>query len=106
VLPCLALPLFHALLYYVFTCSSGERLSVNKRCLLAYSIWYSQCVAVEEDGGQPSATIRTMTTIITAGPTVVSTYITYLTPKPTTTTPTVVTITLRPDEPCDHEYLC
>jgi hypothetical protein len=92
--------------YCAFTCFSGKRLSVNKRRVLAYSIWYEQCVAIEEDGGQPSATIRTMTTIITAGPTVVSTHITYLTPKPTTTTPMVVTITLRPDEPCDHEYLC
>lgn len=74
---------------------------------LVHSIWYSQCVAIEEgSSGQPSATIRTLTTVFSVGPTVVSTFITYLSPKPSTTTPSVVTLTLTPDEPCNHQYLC
>ncbi|KAH6838368.1 hypothetical protein B0I37DRAFT_243518 [Chaetomium sp. MPI-CAGE-AT-0009] len=76
-------------------------------CKFDGNIWYSQCVAIEEDGGgQPTATIRTLTTF-TAGPTVVTTFITYLTPKTTTTkSPQVITITVVPDDPCEHEYLC
>ncbi|KAK4151126.1 hypothetical protein C8A00DRAFT_17425 [Chaetomidium leptoderma] len=73
------------------------------------NIWYEQCVAIEQDGnsGQPSATIRTLTTVFSVGPTVVSTYITYLSPKPTkTASASIVTITLVPDDPCDHDYLC
>ena len=80
------------------------------------SIWYSQCVANEAPGGNPSAsgpgvTIRTLTTVFSVGgptPTVVSTKITYLSPRPTTTTqkPSVVTVTLVPDDPCDHEIWC
>ena len=79
------------------------------------SIWYSQCVSVESGenpplSSGPGVTIRTLTTIFSVGgptPTVVSTQITYLTPKPTTTTSaSVVTITLVPDGPCNHEYLC
>ncbi|KAK4039872.1 hypothetical protein C8A01DRAFT_16177 [Parachaetomium inaequale] len=79
-------------------------------CKFDGNIWYEQCVAIETDGGnpgQPSATVRTLTTVFSVGPTVVSTFITYLSPKPTTTkSAAVVTITLVPDEPCDHEYLC
>jgi hypothetical protein len=82
-------------------------LQQQKLIRLSLSIWYSQCVAIEQDGSQPSATIRTLNTVFSAGPTVVSTRITYLTPRPTTTTSvSVVTITLVPDDPCDHEYLC
>ncbi|EAQ85596.1 predicted protein [Chaetomium globosum CBS 148.51] len=75
-------------------------------CKFDGNIWYEQCVAIETDGGgQPST--RTATTVVTVGPTVVTTFITYLTPKPTTTRPAqVVTITVVPDDPCDHEYLC
>ncbi|KAH6641913.1 hypothetical protein F5144DRAFT_545898 [Chaetomium tenue] len=75
-------------------------------CKFDGNIWYEQCVAIETDGGgQPST--RTSTTVVTVGPTVVTTFITYLTPKPTTTrSAQVVTITVVPDDPCDHEYLC
>ncbi|KAK3326873.1 hypothetical protein B0H66DRAFT_618214 [Apodospora peruviana] len=72
--------------------------------------WYSQCVA---SGGAADpvpgsgAEIRTLTTVFSVGGTQISTQITYLAPKPTpTTTPSVVTLTLVPDEPCDDEYYC
>ncbi|KAH8892428.1 hypothetical protein GQ53DRAFT_822651 [Thozetella sp. PMI_491] len=63
--------------------------------------WYSQCVLPEaqDDGSDnPRTTIvtRTLTTVFTIvgpTPTRVSTYITFLTPKPTTT------FSLTPDDP-------
>ncbi|KAK3984654.1 hypothetical protein QBC44DRAFT_252395 [Cladorrhinum sp. PSN332] len=79
------------------------------------NIWYSQCVSNEPAGNNPNpsgpgVTIRTLTTVFSVGgptPTVVSTRITFLTPRPSTTTaPSVVTVTLVPDDPCDHEIWC
>ncbi|KAK0708893.1 hypothetical protein B0T21DRAFT_396898 [Apiosordaria backusii] len=75
------------------------------------NIWYSQCVANEpvQSPGNPAVTTRTITTVISVvgpTPTVVSTRITFLTPRPSLTTPSVVTITLVPDDPCDHEIWC
>ncbi|KAK3904138.1 hypothetical protein C8A05DRAFT_13957 [Staphylotrichum tortipilum] len=88
------------------TWTGPTRCPAGSYCKNDGNIWYSQCVAIESAGGSASATIRTLTTVFSVGPTVVSTLITYLSPKPTTTTPSVVTITLTPDEPCNHEYLC
>ncbi|KAK4200912.1 hypothetical protein QBC40DRAFT_296154 [Triangularia verruculosa] len=75
------------------------------------NIWYSQCVANEpaQSPGNPAVTTKTITTVISVvgpTPTVVSTRITFLTPRPTSTTPSVVTVTLVPDDPCDHEIWC
>ncbi|KAK3934756.1 hypothetical protein QBC46DRAFT_413631 [Diplogelasinospora grovesii] len=74
--------------------------------------WYSQCVAIDSgDSPLPGASViqtRTLTTIFSVGglnPTTVSTRITYLTPKPTTTV-SITTITLVPDEPCTDENHC
>ncbi|KAK5651681.1 hypothetical protein OQA88_11747 [Cercophora sp. LCS_1] len=78
-------------------------------------VWYSQCVPVAGNNPPPAgassvAEIRTLTTIFTVDgpfPTVISTQITYLQPRPTRTTEVeVVTVTLVPDEPCEHEYYC
>ncbi|KAK0629437.1 hypothetical protein B0T17DRAFT_505986 [Bombardia bombarda] len=75
--------------------------------------WYSQCVALEGadppvPGGSSTTVItKTLTTTVIVGgpsPTTISTKITYLTPKPTSTS--VVTVTLVPDEPCEDEYYC
>ncbi|KAK3326945.1 hypothetical protein B0T19DRAFT_459910 [Cercophora scortea] len=76
--------------------------------------WYSQCVAVTGAGGPanppPSATdlvTRTLTTIFSVGgptPTVISTRITYLTPRPSSTATSFTTVTLVPDEPCDQDW--
>ena len=81
---------------------------------LVFSIWYSQCVAVEDanNGGGDNGEVRTLTTRITVDgpyPTVISTHITYLQPRPTRTTSSaasVVTVTLVPDEPCNDEWYC
>ncbi|KAK4185588.1 hypothetical protein QBC35DRAFT_556112 [Podospora australis] len=86
-------------------------------CKFDGNIWYSQCVAIEQPVGNnpspsgPGATIRTLTTVFSVGgptPTVVSTRITFLTPRPSpsSTKPSVVTITLVPDDPCNHEIWC
>ncbi|KAK1756682.1 hypothetical protein QBC47DRAFT_400316 [Echria macrotheca] len=86
----------------------------------ASNVWYSQCVPISNNNnpgqgqgqGGSSAEIRTLTTLITVDgpyPTVISTQITYLQPRPTRTTTSpveVVTVTLVPDEPCDHDYYC
>ena len=56
------------------------------------------------------AEVRTLTTRITIdgpNPTVISTQITYLQPRPTRTADVpveVVTVTLIPDEPCNHVW--
>ncbi|KAK3365477.1 hypothetical protein B0T24DRAFT_635933 [Lasiosphaeria ovina] len=80
------------------------------------NVWYSQCVA--SDGSSPAVPsdpgviIRTLTTVFSVGgptPTVISTRITYLTPKPSstkTTSASVVTLTLVPDDPCQDEFYC
>lgn len=65
------------------------------------SEWYSQCVAIEANqpvGDSPITTrVRTTTiSIVGPSPTVVTTFITYLTPV---TTPAATTITLVPDDP-------
>ncbi|KAK3369839.1 hypothetical protein B0H63DRAFT_485632 [Podospora didyma] len=77
------------------------------------NVWYAQCVAVAGDSPltpNPDVTIRTLTTVFSVGgptPTVISTRITYLTPKPSSTSvASVVTVTLTPDEPCEHEFYC
>ncbi|KAL2118714.1 hypothetical protein VTJ04DRAFT_8374 [Mycothermus thermophilus] len=80
------------------------RCPIGAYCKNDGNIWYEQCVPIET--GTP-ATTRTSTTTITSGPVVITTYITYVTP--TTTPPprtSIVTVTLRPDEPCDHPFLC
>lgn len=71
------------------------------------SEWYSQCVPYgtedsdTEDGGDTIIT-KTIGTVFSVGgptPTVVTTFITILTPEPTPTPTSVTTITLIPDEP-------
>ena len=78
------------------------------------SVYYSQCVPVSDNAAttRNDAEIRTLTTRITIDgpvPTVISTQITYLQPRPSRTSEApveVVTVTLIPDEPCDHEWYC
>ena len=78
------------------------------------NIWYSQCVPNSDNAAtsRQEAEIRTLTTRITIDgpvPTVISTQITYLQPRPPRTTEApveVVTVTLIPDEPCDHDWYC
>ncbi|KAM7216406.1 hypothetical protein V8F06_008226 [Rhypophila decipiens] len=84
--------------------------------------WYSQCVAIEDIQGRPGE-VRTLTTTFSydvggQNPRQISTKVTYTVPSPggivtsvrptTTSTPPVqiVTLTLKPDEPCNHEYWC
>ena len=76
------------------------------------SVYYSQCVPISDNAAttRQDAEIRTLTTRITIDgpvPTVISTQITYLQPRPTRTADVpveVVTVTLIPDEPCDHTW--
>ncbi|KAM7189839.1 hypothetical protein V8F20_009976 [Naviculisporaceae sp. PSN 640] len=87
--------------------------------------WYSQCVSIENIQGRPGE-VRTLTTVFSydvggQNPRQISTRVTYTVPTPganqpppntarpttSTTAPVqVVTLTLTPDEPCDHEYWC
>ncbi|KAK4167876.1 hypothetical protein QBC43DRAFT_194192, partial [Cladorrhinum sp. PSN259] len=84
-----------------FACPTGAY------CRFDGNIWYSQCVPNDMEGGVdpgPGITIRTLTTVFSVGgpsPTVVTTKVTYITAKPTTTAQGVVTVTLVPDDPCD-----
>ncbi|KAK0755113.1 hypothetical protein B0T18DRAFT_315448 [Schizothecium vesticola] len=76
------------------------------------NVYYSQCVPISDGTAttRQDAEIRTLTTRITIDgpvPTVISTQITYLQPRPTRTADVpveVVTVTLVPDEPCDHTW--
>ncbi|KAK0618850.1 hypothetical protein B0T14DRAFT_565758 [Immersiella caudata] len=77
------------------------------------NVWYSQCLPVAQNNPQQSsslAEVRTLTTAITIDgpfPTVITTRITYLQPRPSSTPPVeVVTVTLVPDEPCEHDFYC
>ena len=79
----------------------------------APSVWYSQCLPIAQNNPQQSsslAEVRTLTTAITIDgpfPTVITTRITYLQPRPSSTPPVeVVTVTLVPDEPCEHDFYC
>ncbi|KAL2269264.1 hypothetical protein VTJ83DRAFT_4110 [Remersonia thermophila] len=83
-----------------------RRCPIGAYCKNDGNMWYEQCVPIET-GTAPPATTRT-TTVVTSGPVVITTYITYLTPTTTTPPPrtSIVTVTLRPDEPCDHPFLC
>ncbi|KAK0653099.1 hypothetical protein B0T16DRAFT_455408 [Cercophora newfieldiana] len=80
----------------------------------AANIWYSQCVPIASVNPSQSsaAEVRTLTTAITVDgpyPTVITTRITYLQPRPTPTPSQpveIVTVTLVPDEPCEHDFYC
>ncbi|KAK0721171.1 hypothetical protein B0H67DRAFT_682922 [Lasiosphaeris hirsuta] len=81
----------------------------------ATNVWYAQCVAIAGatpvNSGGGAVETRVLTTIFSVGgpsPTLVSTFITYVTPRSSrpATTATVVTVTLTPDEPCEDEYYC
>lgn len=92
-------------------CSPSPSTEIQNLVLTAcfYSVWYSQCIPLAA-GQSSGAEVRTLTTAFTLDgpyPTVISTRITYLQPRPTSSSPVeVVTVTLTPDEPCDHDFYC
>ncbi|KAK4224684.1 hypothetical protein QBC38DRAFT_458053 [Podospora fimiseda] len=83
------------------------RCPAGSYCRFDGNIYYEQCVPNDLPGSanpNPSPPGPIKTTLSTVP--VVTTRVTVLPGRPTTTTARVVTVTLVPDDPCDHQVWC